>query len=125
MASSRQLALRCARVCEAKKATDIVVLDMSRHTFITDYFVICSTQSERQSQAIADQLVMDLKQAGVPRLGAEGTETGRWVLQDFGGVIVHIFLESVRGFYDLEALWQDAPRLPFTPKRRKPKKKSL
>lgn len=125
MATSRQLALRCARVCESKKATDIVILDMSKHTFITDYFVICSTQSERQSQAIADQLAMELKQAGVSRLGAEGTETGRWVLQDFGGVIVHVFQESVRRFYDLEALWQDSPRLPFALKRRKRKKKTL
>ncbi|HLG43343.1 MAG TPA: ribosome silencing factor [Planctomycetota bacterium] len=125
MPTSRQLALRCARVCESKKATDIVILDMSKHTFITDYFVICSTQSERQSKAIADHLALELKQAGVPRLGMEGAETGRWVLQDFGGVIVHVFLESVRGFYDLEALWEDAPRLPFAPKRRKPKKKGL
>jgi ribosome-associated protein len=113
VATSRQLALRCARVCQSKKATEIAILDMRKHTFLTDFFVICSTRSERQSQAIADQLHMELKQDGVPRLGIEGYDPGRWILQDFGGVIVHVFLESTRSFYDLESLWQDTLRIPF------------
>lgn len=123
MATSRQLALRCARVCLAKKATDIVILDMRKNTFLTDFFVICSTQSERQSQAIADQLLMELKQAGVPRLGVEGYDPGRWILQDFGGVIVHLFLTPVRAFYDLESLWQDSPRVAFRAARSRTKRK--
>lgn len=97
---------------------------MRKHTFVTDFFVICSTQSERQSQAIADQLLLDLKQAGVARLGIEGYDTGRWILQDFGGVIVHLFLPHVRSFYDLESLWQDTPKVAVRGARIRTKRKS-
>lgn len=116
MASSRQLAQRIARICEAKKATEIAILDMRKDTFITDFFVVCSTQSERQSQAVSDQLFYDLKKDGVGRLGVEGYTPGQWVLNDFGSVVCHVFLEEVRRFYDLEALWQDVPRLAFKTK---------
>lgn len=73
--------------------------------------MICSTQNERQSRAIGEELTTTLKRQGVRRLGGEGEDAGLWVLQDFGDVVVHVFREDRRGFYDLDALWADAPEV--------------
>lgn len=70
--------------------------------------MICSSTNERQSRAIADELRDALKKQGVRELGIEGVNDGRWVLQDFGDVVVHVFLDSQRRFYDLDGLWSDA-----------------
>jgi len=93
------------------KASDIVVLDVRKLTSIADYFVLCSTTNERQSRAIADGLRAALKERGVRELGVEGIRDGRWVLQDFGDVVVHVFHQSQREFYDLDSLWSDARRV--------------
>lgn len=93
-----------------KKATNLDVLAVGELTSIADYFVLCSAGSERQAQAIADNVLDQLKQEmGVKPLLVEGTTPGRWVLLDFGDFIVHIFTEEVRRFYGLERLWGDAP----------------
>lgn len=93
-----------------KKATNLDVLAVAELTSIADYFVLCSAGSERQAQAIADNVLDRLKQEmGVKPLLVEGTTPGRWVLLDFGDFIVHIFTEEVRRFYGLERLWGDAP----------------
>ena len=95
-----------------KKATNLDVLAVGALTSIADYFVLCSAGSERQAQAIADNVLDRLKQEmGVKPLLVEGTTPGRWVLLDFGDFIVHIFTEDVRRFYGLERLWGDAPNV--------------
>lgn len=98
-------------MCEDKKASDVVILDLRKLTFITDYFVICSASNERQARALTEELRATMREKGVRERGLEGTRDARWVVQDFGDVVVHIFHEQERGFYDLEGLWADAPRV--------------
>lgn len=78
----------------------------------TDLFVLCSATNRRQVQAIADEARRVAKQElDLPTVGVEGYESARWVLVDFGSVVLHVFEEPLRGFYNLDALWRDAPRL--------------
>ena len=107
----RQLALLAAEVCDEKKAKEIIVLDVRKITSISDYFIVCSTSNERQARAIAEDLRMRLKEMGKRELGVEGLEDARWVLQDFGDIVLHIFHESQREFYDIEGLWADAKQV--------------
>lgn len=95
-----------------KKATDLDVLAVADLTSIADYFILASAGSERQAQAVADNILERLREEmGVKPLLVEGTTPGRWVLLDFGDFIVHIFTEDVRRFYGLERLWGDAPNV--------------
>src|SRR6185295_12945794 len=107
----RQLALLAAEVCDEKKAKEIVVLDVRKITSISDYFVVCSTSNERQARAIADDLRVRMKDLGKREMGVEGIDDARWVLQDFGDIVLHIFHESQREFYDIEGLWADAKQV--------------
>jgi ribosome-associated protein len=92
-----------------KKALDLVVMEVRDLTSIADYFIICSGRSDRQVQSIAQGI--EENDGGVSPRSAEGASRGHWVLMDFSDVIVHIFYEPVREFYDLEGLWGDAPRI--------------
>jgi ribosome-associated protein len=107
----REKAIRCARAASDRKALDIVVLDVAKLSSFSDYFVICSGTSSRQVQGIADHLERDLREEGVRPLGSEGVREGHWALIDFGDVIVHVFYEPVRNFYDLESLWSEAGKV--------------
>jgi ribosome-associated protein len=107
----RQLALLAAEVCDEKKAKEIIVLDVRKITSISDYFIVCSTSNERQARAIADDLRVRMKDLGKREMGVEGMEDARWVLQDFGDIVLHIFHESQREFYDIEGLWADAKQV--------------
>jgi len=100
-----------SQIVADKKAMDVVVLDMADASSITDYFVICSGGSQRQVQAIADAIGEQLKQAGITSLGVEGYRQGHWILMDYGDVIVHVFSQETREFYDLERLWANAPKI--------------
>ena len=93
------------------KAFGIVVLDVRHLTSIADAFIICSGRSNRQVTAIAEYIQMSLKKRGIPPLSVEGKREGHWVLLDYGHVIIHIFYEPVRDFYDLEGLWIDAEKI--------------
>ena len=93
-----------------KKACDLVVLDVREHTSIADYFIVCSGRSDRQVQSIAQGLVEDGAEEEIKPFAVEGTQRGHWVLMDFSDVIVHIFYEPVRQFYDLDGLWGHAPK---------------
>ncbi len=104
-------ARRIVALAEDKKASDIVLIDVSSLTSIADYFVICSGSSERQLGAIADGIVEGMKEDGVSPLGREGAAGAHWVLIDFGAVIVHVFAPPERDYYQLEKLWADAPTL--------------
>lgn len=94
-----------------KKAADVVVLDVRGLTSVADIFIICSGLSNRQATAIADHVERYLKKRGLKPLSVEGKNEGLWVLLDYGDVIIHVFYESVRKFYDLEGLWSDAKRI--------------
>jgi len=95
-------------VCDALKAFNIQVLDIRELTQIADYFVIASGIGDRQVKAIAEALRVDLRETGASRLGSEGEAAGGWVLLDYVDVIVHVFNEDARAFYQLELLWGDA-----------------
>ncbi len=93
------------------KALDVVVLDLRGLTSFADTFIICSGRSHRQVSAIAEYVQRDLKTKGVKPLGIEGLREGHWVLMDYGDVLIHVFYEPIRTFYDLEGLWSDARRI--------------
>ena len=94
-----------------RKALGLVVLDVRDLTSVADAFIICSGRSNRQVTAIAEFIQTELKKAGIKPLSVEGKKEGLWVLLDYGHVIIHVFYESVRNFYDLEGLWVDAKRI--------------
>jgi ribosome-associated protein len=94
---------------EAKKAYQLLALDVSGKTSIADAFVICSVGSPRQAQAVADEVDRVLAQEGVHALSVEGYLYGSWILMDYGDFVLHIFLEERREYYGLERLWGDAP----------------
>lgn len=93
------------------KALNLVLLDVSRYSSFADYFIICTGKSSRQVQGIADNIEDELKTKGFRPIGTEGKREGHWVLMDYGDVIIHVFYEPVRYFYDLESLWSEAPRI--------------
>lgn len=93
------------------KALDVVVLDVRAVASFADSFIICSGRSHRQVTAIAEHVQQELKSRGITLYGLEGLQEGHWVLMDYGDVIIHIFYEPVRRFYDLEGLWSDAKRI--------------
>ena len=94
-----------------KKALNVVVLDVAELTSFADIFIICSGRSNRQVSAMADFIKTDLKKHKIKPLSVEGSKDGHWVLLDYGHVIIHVFYESMREFYDLEGLWVDAKRI--------------
>ncbi|MCX8072914.1 MAG: ribosome silencing factor [Candidatus Binatia bacterium] len=111
--SARDSALICARAALDKKAYDLVLLEVRSLTSLADYFLICSGRSDTQVQAISQAIEEAMYRAGRKPLSIEGYRHGHWVVQDFGDVVVHIFFEPVRDFYDLERLWAKAPRVPL------------
>ncbi len=98
------------RAASEKKARDVVVLELSGLTDIADFFVLASGASERHVKTIAGAVEHDMKEKGVSPSSMEGYDEGRWVIIDYGDVIVHVFLESLREMYDLESLWLEAKR---------------
>lgn len=111
---SREKALEVARVAFDKKAKDILILDLKGLTIIADYFVICSGESTTHVRAIAEGVKERLNRAGISPRGIEGLNYSRWVLMDYGDVILHIFEEGTRSFYELEKLWLDAQVIPLS-----------
>ena len=99
------------RAVLGKKARQVVMLDVKAMTTMADIFIICSARSNRQVTAIAEFIATYLKKKGKRALHIEGRKEGHWVLMDYGDVIIHIFLEPMRSFYDLEGLWSDAKRV--------------
>ena len=109
--SSKEKAILCAGEALRFKALNLVLLDVSRFSSFADYFIICSGKSGRQVQGIAENIETELKTMGIKPLGTEGKREGHWVLMDYGDVIIHVFYEPVRFFYDLESLWSEASRI--------------
>ena len=96
-----------------KKAEGLKLLQVSEKTSYTDYLVICSAPSERQVQAVARNILDEMRLAGVRPLGQEGLSEGHWVLLDFGEVVAHIFFEGARTYYDLDGFWEEVPEQSF------------
>ena len=97
-----------AQAAESKKAADIRVLDLRAVTTFADFFVICTGGNPRQVQAIADEVMYTLKQQGELATNTEGYAGAEWILLDYGDMLVHVFSEKARRFYDLERLWRHA-----------------
>lgn len=110
---SLEKALLCVRFALEKKAYDLVLMDVEALTSLASYFLICTGRSDTQVQAIAQSVETNLARRGLRPLSIEGYTAGQWVVLDFGDVLVHVFYEPVREFYDLERLWARAPRVPL------------
>jgi ribosome-associated protein len=108
MLDSRERALKCALFALEKKALDVKVLEIGRLSSIADYLVLATGTSDKQTQAIADSIKKGLKRFG-KALDVEGLKEGNWIVIDYGDVIVHIFHEKLRRYYDLDDLWREAP----------------
>ncbi len=112
-----------ANAAADKKALDIVFIKMKKVSSVCDFFVIASGASTTQVRAIADHISVKLKEKGCRLWHSEGQREASWILLDYGDVVVHVFLEEIRRFYDLERLWGDAPQEKFREKKpTKPKK---
>jgi ribosome-associated protein len=103
--------LIAVRAAQAKKALDIAVLDLREVTTLADHFVICTGTNIRQNQAICDEIHLQAKASGELPHCIEGYEHAEWILMDYGDVIIHIFLDRARTFYDLERLWRHAKKV--------------
>ena len=111
VSSAWEKALLCTRYALDKKAHDVVLLDVAELTSVAEYFLICTGRSDTQVQAIARSLEDGLAENGVKPLAVEGYSRGQWVLLDYADVVVHVFFQPIREFYDLEGLWMKAPRV--------------
>ncbi|HET6460915.1 MAG TPA: ribosome silencing factor [Syntrophales bacterium] len=103
--------LLCINASLKRKAKNLTILNLKELSSFADYFIICSGTSDRQVQAIAASIHENLKEYGIVPLGIEGESLGKWVLMDYEDVIIHVFYEPIREFYDIERLWPDAPRM--------------
>ena len=106
-----ELAHRIVDIASDKKGNDIVLLRTAELTTMADFFVILSGRSDRQVQALAGAIVDELRKEGIRPLGTEGRQSARWVLLDYGSVIVHVFAPEEREFYGLERLWSKAAQV--------------
>lgn len=108
--------LVAARAADSKSGEDTVILAVGEMLGITDAFVITSGRNPRQVRTIADEVELQVKEAGGSApLRVEGLDDARWILMDYGDYLVHVFLDEAREFYDLEHLWAAAPRIPWMP----------
>ena len=117
MLTAEQLALEAARAADDKKATDVRIMDMRDTLGITDYFVVASGRNERQVRRIQDAVEEELRKHDTKPVRREGVRFGRWILLDYIDMVVHIFLDEDRAFYNLERLWGDVPIVEWQPSR--------
>lgn len=110
-----ELAAIVVRVALDTKADEMVVLDLDGRTSYSDHFILCNGSNPRQVRAIANNVLSTLKKEhGILPVGVEGLDSGKWVLVDLGDVVLHVFEFTLRGYYDLDGLWIDAPRVPLS-----------
>lgn len=105
----------CARVAQENRGKNTVILDMREITPLYDYFVITTGASRRQIHTIAEEIDAALAGVGDKRLSIQGYEASKWVVQDYGDIVVHVFDEETRDYYRLEELWADAKKVPVPP----------
>jgi ribosome-associated protein len=111
MLSPAEIAAVAAKALEEKKAKDVKVLKTAEQTVLADYLVICNVTSSTHIKALVDEVDKLLSEAGEPPIRREGLRSDIWVLMDFGSVIVHVFTDEARKFYNLERLWSDSEQV--------------
>jgi ribosome-associated protein len=109
--SAHDRAALCARIGEENKAKNVLILDMRGITPLYDFFVLLTGSSRRQIHTIAEETDAAMRAVGDERLSIQGYQASRWVVQDYGDVVVHVFDAEAREYYNLEDLWADAPRV--------------
>ena len=107
MMESKEMAMKIAKLLDERKAIDVQVIDIALKSSFADYFVMASGGSERQMAALVDNIEELLEPEGVFPKSVEGTRSSGWILMDYGDVVIHIFDEENRLFYDLERIWRD------------------
>jgi ribosome-associated protein len=111
---ARERALLAAHAAAAKKGEDISLLDVGEIISIIDCFVLISATNTRQTRTIVSEVQDALREYDGSRpIGVEGLDDATWILMDYGDIVVHVFLDETRAYYDLDRLWADAPRIPF------------
>src|SRR5687768_13815718 len=108
-------AIECARIAADLRCKDVVILEVQRIIGWTDYLIIATGGSRRQLASVADEIDHRMKALGDKPMAFEGYEAGGWMVIDFGDVVVHLFDEEKRAYYQLERLWEDAPRIEWAP----------
>lgn len=114
MIEAKEKAILAAKALSDKKGLDIVILEVKGLTLIADYFVLCTGNSSTHVHSLTVGLQEELAKQGIEELRVEGLGEARWVLLDYSDVVVHIFQEEARSFYDLERLWGDAKKYTFS-----------
>ncbi|ALV20708.1 Ribosomal silencing factor RsfA (former Iojap) [Carnobacterium antarcticum] len=114
IATSEKLLEIAVKAGDDKRAEDILAMDVRQISILADYFVVMHGNSEKQVQAIADEIIDQVHKAGLKVNRVEGRESAKWLLIDLGEIIVHVFHYSERSFYNLEKLWSDAPLVDIT-----------
>lgn len=114
MLTPAEIAGIAAKALDDKKARDVKVLKTAEQTVLADYFVICNGTSSTHIKALVDEVDKQLSEAGEPPMRREGLRSDIWVLMDFGSVIVHVFTDEARKFYNLERLWSDSEEVPLS-----------
>ena len=109
--NTKKKAIEAAKTANSKKAKDTLILELKNLSTFTDYFVICSGESSIQVKTIAEAIEENFSKNKIFLLGREGLSSARWVLLDYGDVVIHIFNEESRAYYELEKFWLDAPRI--------------
>ena len=105
----RAILQKCVVFAKEKKATGLVSMELTKVSGICDYFLLCTTSNVKQAQSVCDNIEEKMQELGEPAARIEGYRQGRWILLDLGPVIVHIFQQEEREYYNLERLWGDAP----------------
>ena len=108
---AREFALAAAKLASERHCSEVSVLDLLDKSPATDYFVIATSTSDRQGRSVADEISAIARDAGLTRFGQAGYQQGRWILIDYVDVVVHLFDEEYRRYYDLDMLWGDAEKL--------------
>jgi ribosome-associated protein len=109
---AKELVMLAAKAADDKQATDIVILELAQLLVVTDYFLICSAETDRQTKTIDEEVRKQAREvAGRKPLRAAGEDLGDWILIDYGDVVVHIFTQETRDYYQLERLWRGAPKV--------------
>lgn len=106
--NTEDIASKIVKVIDDKLGSNTILLDISKVSTIGDYFIITSAQSDRQTKAIADEIKMELAEMDIHPKHKEGYNVGKWILLDYGDIIVHVFYEKDREFYNIEGIWKDA-----------------
>lgn len=110
---SLEIAQLAAKIADDKLGKDILIKDLSSLSTICDYFVVTSAPTRAQTRDISGAIEEQLKELNIPSRRVQGYREGSWILMDYGVVVVHIFIQSEREFYDLEGLWRQAPMVPL------------